>query len=94
MKHKTLFNLLAALVLLVLTLASEPDLGHGPALASGVSVAPLGSAASVPLGAGFTYQGLLKHDDNPVTDTCDFQFGLYDAASLGTQLGIPRPSPA
>jgi hypothetical protein len=39
------------------------------------------------LGTGFTYQGQLKKSDSPVTSTCNFQFGLWDALSSGTQLG-------
>ncbi|MCX8061202.1 MAG: hypothetical protein N3D16_01330 [Anaerolineales bacterium] len=36
---------------------------------------------------GFTYQGQLKQGGNLVSGTCDFQFGLYDAATSGNQLG-------
>ncbi|MGH2522846.1 MAG: hypothetical protein ACRDH2_10125, partial [Anaerolineales bacterium] len=40
-----------------------------------------------PLGAGFTYQGQLKQNGSAVNATCDFQFGLFDAASAGAQIG-------
>jgi hypothetical protein len=45
-------------------------------------------AVLAPLGTGFTYQGQLKLDGEPVDEICDFQFGLYDAASLGNQVGV------
>ena len=47
-----------------------------------------GSAHASALGTAFTYQGQLKSGGAPVDDICDFQFGLYDAASLGAQIGI------
>ena len=40
-----------------------------------------------PLGSGFTYQGQLKKGGQPYTGTCAFQFGLYDAANAGIQIG-------
>ena len=40
-----------------------------------------------PLQTGFTYQGYLTQSGTPVTGNCDFQFGLWDAASSGTRLG-------
>ncbi len=43
--------------------------------------------AQAPLGTAFTYQGQLKSEGQPYTGTCDFQFGLYDAPSVGTLLG-------
>lgn len=43
--------------------------------------------AQAPLGTAFTYQGQLKSEGQPYTGTCDFQFGLYDAPSVGTSLG-------
>jgi hypothetical protein len=45
------------------------------------------------VGTAFTYQGRLLKDGNPVTDTCDFKFSLWDAAGSGnpptggTQIG-------
>jgi hypothetical protein len=51
---------------------------------------PGGSARASAVGTTFTYQGQLKSGGAPVDDTCDFQFGLYDAASLGTQIGISQ----
>jgi trimeric autotransporter adhesin len=45
------------------------------------------SYAQEPLDQSFTYQGKLELDDQPVNAACDFQFGLYDAAANGNQLG-------
>ncbi len=42
---------------------------------------------ATPLGTGFTYQGQLNSDGTPYSGTCDFQFGLYDAATIGTAVG-------
>jgi hypothetical protein len=43
--------------------------------------------AAAPVSAGFTYQGRLERDGQPVTAICDLQFALWDAASGGTQVG-------
>lgn len=42
---------------------------------------------ATPLGTGFTYQGELLSSGTPYSGTCDFQFGLYDAATMGTAVG-------
>ncbi len=42
---------------------------------------------ATPLGTGFTYQGELMSGGTPYSGTCDFQFGLYDAATMGTLVG-------
>jgi len=39
------------------------------------------------LDTAFTYQGYLQQEGVPVTDTCDFEFGLYPVASGGTAIG-------
>jgi hypothetical protein len=61
-------------------------------LVSGVAVAqdlgpesPQGPAEA--LTTGFTYQGQLNENGSPVNDTCDMRFKLYDAASVGAQVG-------
>jgi len=46
--------------------------------------------AQTPVGDSFTYQGHLKDGGLPVTGTCDFQFGLWDAEAAGTQVGATR----
>lgn len=40
-----------------------------------------------PLGSGFMYQGQLKKGGQPFNGSCDFQFGLYNAATAGNQAG-------
>lgn len=42
------------------------------------------------MGTAFTYQGMLREDGNPVNDTCDFEFSLYDNASGGAQVGMTQ----
>jgi hypothetical protein len=40
------------------------------------------------VGTSFTYQGFLKDiSGNPISDTCDFRFILYDADAGGSQVG-------
>ena len=57
------------------------------AVAVGLSSAA-GAARSAPMGTAFTFQGYLeKPVGTPLTDTCDFRFGLWDAADLGVQKG-------
>jgi hypothetical protein len=38
-------------------------------------------------GTAFTYQGHLRRDGNAVSNTCDFQFRLFDAPAAGNQIG-------
>ena len=39
-------------------------------------------------GSAFTFQGQLKHEGEPVNDTADFIFSLWDAESGCCQLGV------
>jgi hypothetical protein len=75
------FGLVALAVLFVLavrlTRAQEP-----PAQSS------LGTAASIPLGTAFTYQGKLEDGGGPVTADCEMAFRLYDEGGAGgSQVG-------
>ncbi|MDA1347511.1 MAG: hypothetical protein O3A47_01370 [Chloroflexi bacterium] len=74
--------LLAVAAVLLVTAVSA----SGWVFARGLS-APLPAFQS-PLGTAFSYQGHLKDENGlPVNETCDFQFGLFDASSVGTQVG-------
>jgi hypothetical protein len=69
----------------ILTLLIILSLTGGPAAARGGDTAPLKAS----LGTAFTYQGVLKDGSgNPVTDTCEFIFSLWDSASGGTKIGV------
>jgi hypothetical protein len=39
------------------------------------------------VGTAFTYQGTLENGSGPVTDTCDFRFGLWNDSAAGAQVG-------
>ncbi len=57
-------------------------------LVSGVASArPLNAA----LGTGFTYQGKLTDGGSPAIGTYDFEFKLFDALSVGSQVGSTVP---
>ncbi len=55
-----------------------------------------GAAGQTPLGSAFTYQGELRQSGAPVTGAADLRFRLYDALTVGTQIGstIDRPNVA
>ena len=42
------------------------------------------------VGTAFTYQGQLKNGGAAVNGTCDFQFGLWDALTVGAQVGTTQ----
>jgi hypothetical protein len=48
------------------------------------------AAGQTPAGTAFTYQGQLNEAGTPLTGTADFQFGLWDALSAGTQIGTTQ----
>ncbi len=74
-------RVLSAAVTIVMLLG----LGLGIVWAQGPE--PAGSTAASPLGTGFTYQGQLNQDGNPVNDTCAVQYSLWDALEDGVQVG-------
>lgn len=46
-----------------------------------------GIATADPMGTAFTYQGRLDDGGKPANGIYDLRFGLYDAATLGTEVG-------
>ena len=46
-----------------------------------------------PLGTAFTYQGQLVQSGTEVTDVCDFNFGLWDSRTNGTEVAEAFDSP-
>jgi microcystin-dependent protein len=49
----------------------------------------VGKSMGAPAGNAFTYQGQLKAGGNPVDDTCEMAFRLYDQETDGSQVGTP-----
>jgi len=47
-------------------------------------------SAQLPMDSTFTYQGMLKQSGGPVSNSCDFQFALYDAPINGHQVGTAQ----
>jgi hypothetical protein len=78
------------------TIATTSILARGTPL----EASPIGSQAAAPLavsaalGTGFTYQGQLKQGGTPISNMCDFQFVLYDAATIGTRVGVTQTTTA
>lgn len=58
---------------------------------SAISGQAQGPDPQMMLGTPFTYQGVLRSNNTPVSGTCDFQFSLWDAASSGSQIGATWP---
>ena len=93
--HNTNPTALAALVAALSTFGlsgaraqdASPELPPAPEGAP-AEIAPLSveSAAAMP-GTSFTYQGRLRSSGAPVNGACDFQFTLWNASSVGTQIG-------
>ncbi|MGC8960446.1 MAG: hypothetical protein ACP5OO_11825, partial [Chloroflexia bacterium] len=79
MKGKwTIAGSIVAVVVLALAVSLVQAQGPGPQGDAGVQAV---------LGTAFTYQGQLRSGGNPVSGTCDFQFGLWDAETGGSQIG-------
>jgi len=78
MKIRTIRTIVIALSLLL-------GLGSGQAQALGE---PPPGSPQAPLGSAFTYQGYLTDSGGaPIDNTCDLRFSLWDALSLGSQIG-------
>jgi len=76
------------LTVIVLTIGVAVLVSAGVGLVvARASELPSQTAARAPLGSAFTYQGQLKAGGNPVNETCDMAFRLYDEASNGSQVG-------
>ncbi len=75
---KPIVGMVLLIVVLVLGSASLPL-----TLAQGGGANRQAAAA----GTAFTYQGSLAKSGSEVSDTCNFNFALYDAASGGAQVG-------
>jgi hypothetical protein len=90
MKGKwTIVGSLLAVVLLGLAAGLTQAQGPTPSQTS-LPQGEGGVGVQAALGTAFTYQGQLKSGGNPVNGTCDFQFGLWDAATGGTQIGTTQ----
>jgi hypothetical protein len=70
----TLVALITLLVGMAGTVAQDPAPGGVAAMQTTVDTT-------------FTFQGHLEDGGSPLTDTCDFQFQLYDDAAAGSQVG-------
>ena len=72
---------------LILVLALTGTLGSAQAQ-------PLENKSSVnvqsTLGTAFTYQGQLRNASGPITANCDFRFSLWNAPSIGAQIGVTQ----
>jgi len=82
-----------ALVVAMVVLGVGAVAALSSALASAQEGVPAGEAAvasvaQVNTGPVFTYQGLLADNGTPVDGVCDFRFGLWDAETGGTQIGL------
>lgn len=78
------------LVVLIILLASAAALLFVADAANAQGPGRNPRAPSALAGTGFTYQGQLKSGGALVSSSCDFQFGLWDAASAGAQKGVTQ----
>jgi len=85
MKRKLFFITCCALIIALVTIPSATAQGPTP----GGRRAPRAA-----LGTAFTYQGQLKSGGSPYSGSCDLQFGLYDDANAGTQIGTTQTKTA
>jgi hypothetical protein len=81
--------IIVSVLALFLLLVLAAGLGQAQGPVSGEETGEVGVQGTI-VGTAFTYQGQLIKSGTPVSGTCDFQFGLYDAATLGNQVGITQ----
>ena len=58
-------------------------------LALGMGLTALQAVRGQTLRSAFNYQGQIKFNGVPVDGTCDFEFTLWDAPTMGAQVGTP-----
>jgi hypothetical protein len=82
LRRLIIIGVLTLSILLVLAIGLSQAQGPAPGDEIGIQGTQMGTA--------FTYQGQLISGTQPVSGTCDFTFNLYDAPSVGTQIGITQ----
>jgi hypothetical protein len=75
-------------MVLSIVFAALASLAVVSAQAGGLGTGALAPSAS--LSTSFTYQGQLNLDGQPVDNTCDFQFSLYDDELGDVQVGVTQ----
>lgn len=91
MKGRVKFIVVAIMAILVASVPGVQSVGaKANASIGGVTVVPQGGVPLSALGTSFTYQGQLMQSSSPANGQFDFQFGLYDALSGGTQVGTTQ----
>lgn len=87
MWRRNMIPALTTLLLFVVIQPSvfDPDLSIRAVAQTVLEEEPYSGGA---LGTSFTYQGGLSTAGGPVTGACDFRFGLFDAATGGSQIGL------
>lgn len=81
MNRKSIWTILAVIVI-------------SAAIVAGVTAQSIGNSneliAQAQVGHTFSYQGRLESGSTMVNDACDFQFGLFNAADNGSQIGTTQ----
>ena len=81
MKRSICMGLFAVGILLIALAGMAGAQGGNPLSPTGLQT---------PLGTAFTYQGELRTTNGPLSGTCDFQFGLWDALDSVAQVGVTQ----
>lgn len=79
--YKVILFICASFALVAIALFASDALAQGPKLNGN-------RALTSAFGTSFTYQGQLKNGGVAVNNTCDFQFGLWDANISGNLVGV------